>query len=526
MKKMKRVIAAILALTIVLGLAGCGKTGKGNGSNDGRTTFRIVTVRNDSSIPTDFLEEGIMKQLEDKFDINIEWEVYSVNDWATEKNLMFASPDDLPDAFLGSLAISSGDIESYSEQFVELTELISKNMPNLSKILEEDSELKAVMTNREGEIYGLGKKLPFRPASANVPFINKKWLDNLGLEIPTTYKELEAVLQAFKDKDADGDGDPNNEIPYSYCGSLNMDARHILAPFGTVVSRQGNYMGIDKDGEPFYLPITENYKEAVKWMHNLYKKGLIDQEHFTQNSSMLTAKIQASGGSQVGYIFGWTAEAAAGINADEFVPIVAVAGPDGNRYVESDPSYLDISGAEFIITKNCENPELLLKWADEFYTDLVGVQSYYGTLGEQIKDNGDGTYTLNPPEGDSSYDYTSWAYSLRDYGPKYVSEEFQEKFILPTDGGDGLKLSTDVNAEYAIPTFPIVKFTEEQASKVGMYSTNLTSYVESKYAEWVVKGGVDEQWDDYIATLKKMGVDEMMKLTMEAYDYYMEQRAE
>jgi putative aldouronate transport system substrate-binding protein len=83
-----------------------------------------------------------------------------------------------------------------------------------------------------------------------------------------------------------------------------------------------------------------------------------------------------------------------------------------------------------------------------------------------------------------------------------------------------------VNAEYAIATFPIVKFTEEQASKAGMYSTNLTSYVESMYAEWVVKGGVDAQWDEYIATLKKMGVDEMMKLTMEAYDYYMEQRAE
>ena len=121
---------------------------------------------------------------------------------------------------------------------------------------------------------------------------------------------------------------------------------------------------------------------------------------------------------------------------------------------------------------------------------------------------------------------SAWAYSLRDYGPKYVSKEFQEKFVLPTEGGDGLKLSTDVNAEYAIATFPIVKFTEEQASKVGMYSTNLTSYVESKYAEWVVKGGVDAQWDEYIATLKKMGVDEMMKLTMEAYDYYMEQRAE
>lgn len=62
-----------------------------------------------------------------------------------------------------------------------------------------------------------------------------------------------------------------------------MDARHILAPFGTIISRAGNYMGLDENGEPFFLPITEKYKEAVKWMHNLYRKGLIDPEHFTRH---------------------------------------------------------------------------------------------------------------------------------------------------------------------------------------------------------------------------------------------------
>ena len=36
-------------------------------------------------------------------------------------------------------------------------------------------------------------------AVANIPFINKKWLDELGLEVPTTTDELVEVLKAFRD---------------------------------------------------------------------------------------------------------------------------------------------------------------------------------------------------------------------------------------------------------------------------------------------------------------------------------------
>ena len=49
----------------------------------------------------------------------------------------------------------------------------------------------------------------------NKPYIRKTWLDALGLEIPTTVEEYHNVLKAFKEQDANGNGDPNDEIPYS-----------------------------------------------------------------------------------------------------------------------------------------------------------------------------------------------------------------------------------------------------------------------------------------------------------------------
>ena len=73
----------------------------------------------------------------------------------------------------------------------------------------------------------------------------------------------------------------------------------------------------------------------------------------------LPPRDRQKGGSQVGLISAWTADAEAGGNADQFVLLEALQGPDGNRYVENASNYLDISDRELVISKDCENPEKL-----------------------------------------------------------------------------------------------------------------------------------------------------------------------
>ena len=41
-------------------------------------------------------------------------------------------------------------------------------------------------------------------------------LDHLGLDMPTTTDEFVEVLRAFKDNDANGNGNPNDEIPLAF----------------------------------------------------------------------------------------------------------------------------------------------------------------------------------------------------------------------------------------------------------------------------------------------------------------------
>jgi putative aldouronate transport system substrate-binding protein len=289
-------------------------------------------------------------------------------------------------------------------------------------------------------------------------------------------------------------------------------------------SRTGNYMGMNADNEPYFVPTADNYKAAVAWAHDLYERGALDPERFTETADMVRAKIQDEAGSATGIVFAWTADAELLGNAKDYVVAEAVAGPDGNRYVEADPTFLNYGRNEFVITKNCADPGKLLTWADQFYTDLASLQTYYGSIGDgKIADNGDGTYEVLLPDADSgiNLDTSCWTFSFRDHGPKYMDEAFEEKVILPTTEGDGIKLADDaVNAQYARDTFPVVAYTADELEQIAFLSADITSYCNQQYAHWVTEGGVEEEWDSYIAKLNQMGVQDLINIHLAAYARY------
>ena len=505
-----------------------GDTSDGGDSQEERPTFKIVTVRWDGNWPTDFLSQGFMKEMEEKAGINIEWEIYSYADWGEQRSLLLAS-EDLPDAFLGSITLTASDIAMNREYFVDLTDKIG-DMPNLTKAMEADPVLRAICTDREGKIYSLPKRLAMRPkVNGDVAYINRDWLERLNLEAPKTIEELTNVLLKFKEEDAAGDGDPDNEfpIPGDSGAPLFDDLRHVLSPFGTMVSRDGNWMGLNNDGEPVFVPAQENYKEAVKWMRSLWEQGIVDPERFTQDGSTRQAKQQAEGGSQVGLVFGWTADSQVGMNVDQFEVLEAVEGWNGIHYLESTTDYLDVTDRELVITKNCKDPDALLRWADNFYTDLPSLQMTYGEIGVAITDNGDGTYSVDRPTDGTSMDTFAWCHSLRDFGPKWMNPAFEENVILPVEEGDGVKRAEDaVNEQYVTLDrnvgLPMVHYTDEELERLTTISSDISPYVDAQYSHWVVDGGIEEEWDAYIEKLKEMGLDEYVEIQKAAFTAYKE----
>lgn len=529
-KSVRKWISLAVVSSVIGGALPVYAAGNDAGASGDKPTFRIATVRWDGNWPTNFLtdEGSFMKVMEEKAGINIEWDIYSYSDWGEQKSLLLASGD-LPDAFLGSISLNSSDIAMNRDYFVDLTDKIA-DMPNLTAAMEKDPVLRAICTDRDGKIYSLPKRLAMRPkVNGDAWYINREWLDRLGLDMPTNIEELTDVLLKFKTEDADGDGDPNNEIPISGDAGnpLFDDLRYILNPYGTMVSREGNFMGLNNDGEAVFVPIQENYKEAVKWMRSLWEQGVVDPERFTQDGSTKDAKQQAEGGSQIGLIFGWTRDAEAGMNMDQFEVMEAIEGYDGNHYLESLTNYLDVTDRELVITTACEDPDALLRWADSFYTDLASLQMTYGEIGIAITENEDGTYSVDVPEDGTSMDTFAWTHSLRDFGPKFMDPAFEEKVILPEEQGDGVKRAEDaINEQYVTLDrnvgLPAVHYTDEEIERLATLSQDIIPYIGAQYAHWVVDGGIEEEWDSYIEQLKAMGLDEFIQIQQAAYEAYKE----
>ncbi len=540
MNKLKRTAALLMAAGLSLSmLAGCGTSGQDSTSaspdaeqntSEGAAegyTYKIATVRWSDTWPTDFLTDGVMGDLAEEADIDIEWQIYYSNDFGEQKALLFAS-DDLPDAFFGSCGLSDSDIVQNKEKLLELTDLINEEtMPNLMKIFEEDPTMRMACTDRNGQIYSLPKKIPFRPKLNTQNYINKEWLDNLNLEMPTNYDELKEVLIAFKEQDADGDGDPNNEIPLS-CSKPGYGSAFALLDSFDLIERGDEHMSLDENDKVVFVPAHEHYKEAVKYYRELWELGVMDEEFFTQDGAMYTAKLQKEGGSQVGIFSGWTADSQAGPNTKQFVQMPTLESPWGTKNAQSIAS-TEYSDKELILNINCPDPEKVLRWADLFYDDLVSLQTFYGSISTgQIKDNGDGTYELLTPE-DNTLDTSAWMASPRDFGPKYMRKEFEEKVTLPTDQGDGLKLAEDaLNAQYAdnpdlLHAWPgTIKFTDDEINERTVLNVDINSYVEAQWAHWITEGGVEEEWDDYLQQLDAMGLQRLIEIDQGAYDAYVE----
>ncbi len=508
---MKKLLSLMLALCLALA---CSPS-----LAEESKTFSVLTMRW-GDMGDSFVTNPFLVQLEEEMNVKVDWQIVSSNDWGDQKPILLAGGESvLPDVVLGFQTFSEADIINNVEYFLPLEDLIQENMPNLMQAFEEMPALKAISTSADGHIYSLPSRMPKRPVACNVPVINVQWLRNLNLEVPTTIEELEKVLVAFKEQDANGNGDPNDEIPFTGIG-LGMD---FLTPFGMTDVYGQRYL-VNEDGSVKYAYTSDEYKEGLKWAHKLYQMGVIDNELFTQDQVIRDAKCDDPEVSRVGFAYAWSYDAIFRRWMNEYAVIEPIAGPDGIRYQQGDKNGLySIKSNQLSITTACEDPALVLQWADKFYTGEASIQNFWGGLGEVTSANPDGTYTLNnPPEGVSA-DSWYWDRSLRDFGPKYSSLAFDELIILDPTQGDGLKVAMDENtAQYVGECFPELKYTADEYNELSFLQADIDSFVDTTRARWVTEGGIDEEWDAYVSQLMAMGLEDMNAIYMGAYERYLE----
>lgn len=69
--------------------------------------------------------------------------------------------------------------------------------------------------------------------------------------------------------------------------------------------------------------------------------------------------------------------------------------------------------------------------------------------------------------------------------------------------------------------YPNIFFTEEELKTIDKLKPEIQTYTNSIRAKFMLKGVSDSEWSDYLAPLKNMGLDDLMKVYQDGYDRYL-----
>ncbi|GIQ64904.1 hypothetical protein PACILC2_34720 [Paenibacillus cisolokensis] len=236
---------------------------------------------------TDYESNSFTKLVEEKFNIRFQWETVPY-DGAAEKRQIALASGDYPDLFMLIPWVdkfSQTDLIRFSQQgvIVPLNDLIEQHAPNIKAALDNFPYYRAMNTAPDGNIYGLTQLIEcFHCSYPNKMWINTTWLEKLGLDMPKTLDEFKEVLTAFKTRDPNGNGKPD-EVPLS--GSIEEYGVHII-PFimnGFIYNDDRTYLTV-KDGKVDIAANKEEWKQGLAFVKSMFDAGLIDPGAFTQNA--------------------------------------------------------------------------------------------------------------------------------------------------------------------------------------------------------------------------------------------------
>ncbi|MBD2861564.1 extracellular solute-binding protein [Paenibacillus oceani] len=468
----------------------------------------------------DFNKMEALKKLEARTNIALKWEQIPGEVFNEKKHYLFTSGQ-LPDLFFAGLG--SIDVVQYGSQglLIPLERLIDQYAPNIRSVFSAYPELKKAVTAPDGHIYSL----PFLEANDYMQYrnhlmINKVWLDKLGLKVPETTDEFHEVLRQFKNSDPNGNGKPD-EIPFaSMFTQVSNNYRALFNSFG-VLNPDGNRMAVI-GGQVRFEPVQPEYKEAVKYIRSLYTEGLMDEEAFTQDLKQYMAK---GGAKEVLYgaftaFLGDIELGSMDRLTREYVAVPPLKGPGGAQSWRRQDNR--IVPNMFSITSSNKHPEATMRLIDAMNEETTAFELWKGPVGSHLSRTADGKIVQNPlPADESNLGVWIGKAAPLNYVPLLLTEEMLGSFV-PDEASKLRNRTYELYKPYIVKdelTYPqMIYYTTEQTNRLKVLDADITSYLNKMESRWIVEGGIDQEWESYLAELKMMGLDEKIEIHQQVYD--------
>ncbi len=546
MKNSKKALALLLTLMLAASMVSCGGNGDSgsSGTSDSTTStgdastgsdtsgeaaptevslpladgeslsYFIALDANASIVVDDYNDNEFFQALEEKTGVHIDWMMNSSSDFVTNFNLMIAS-NQIPDMVYGVASYYSDGLDASIDDgyFLDLTDKVDEYMPNYQALRKADPQVEidtmtdsgrlacvyAVYTEEQGPWYGMQMR--------------KDWLDELGMDVPTTYDEWEAALTGFKDQLG-----AYAPLSLTFNGFDTMNGG-LSAGYGVWATWQ-----LDETGKVNWGPAMDGWKDYLTKMNDWFEKGLIDPDFMAQDAFMvdMTSVITGKTGAWTSmYTMPSLYEAS---SEDPDMYIVPVTGPVVNEGDELHLRYRNVyTGTTTSVSADCSNWELALRWLDYLFSEEGARLANYGVEGDTYTMADDGTITFTDKV--LANDQYSFSQAQANFlmPPSSVACYYdwtRELAAVPEKDIESYDVWSSAGQDWTLPTLSL---TQEESVERAAIMTDIETYAKENSTQFIT-GVLDIEtgWDSYISTIQGMNLERAIEITQAAYDRYLQ----
>ena len=546
---MKKILALILALAMVLSLAACGKPAEQppvesqtpvesqpevtepevqepqkNVDRYPLQSDKTFDVVSGSDIFGDDGETVITQAMQKATGVDIDWSFMTA-----EQVQLALTGKDLPDAiFQYASLLDKATMYEYGQggYFVNFMDYLDI-MPNFSAVIEANPNALKVVQNEDGSVYCLPTLTVTSTGFNNLLYYRTDMMKAAGWEkAPATTDEF---IQFVTDLQAHyGANDPEFIAVNAYAANrMGWSTKRIMSyffpAFGELLLTE---LTVDSQGNVVLGAATEQYKHLLEFMNELWNSGAFNTNIYSQEA---TASQALAAGDHVAIVTdhnGHTPEGYA--NMSILAPLTSEYYTTQHWYKSPSCSWGRINA----ISAQCEDIETMVKWFDAWYAPATDPLNAEGTL-----------YAITPWLGEIGVDhaldeatgiYTELEHEGIEMGKFLASESFQIALYSGYEGGlfpfssaptngVGVKGQGTINNlwPYAETPFDLnsLVLTEDESDTYNDAWTDINAYIVETTAKFITgEADIAAEWDNYIAELESMGLQDVIDVYQAAYD--------
>ena len=514
---MKKFLAMALCLVLALSCVGGLAEGESVYPIETDVTLRVWMASNMSYSSTyaSANEHPWFQDWEKRTGIDVDWvEPAAGADKTQAYNLMIAGGD-YPDLIFASDIVNNAGSHIENNVIIPLNDYLPDYAPNLWALMQSNADIEKSYKTDDGQYYCFPALKEADTSWGLV--VNQKWLDECGLTAPETVDDVTNMLKTFKDK--------YGVTPYT----MPQHAQNLFfSSYGTT----GKYNWYRTKDQKVHLSAYEDgFKQALELFHSWHEDGLLDRDYASIDGDTIAAKAAAEEIGAWGGSYSYFQKINAALDGKEYT-WTAVKNPvanKGDEYAYFLTNALP-TGTGTGVTTACKNPEVACRFMDYLYSEEGMIFMNFGySKGEDassdaayyVDENGDCRYTdlyMNGPEGMVEY--------ARRFSPGIVG------------GCPGYKLAQagrDRNSQIMRDAediwrngsgedwwcLPVLSATAEETEEFTDLNSAISTYCGEMYFKFI-SGEVDLEkgWDQYIDTLKGMGVEDMIAIKQAQLDRF------